>query len=230
MKRDTGLLDRILRAAKRTLLKPDSWHKFEKTDWSNVDSWSTTYKSGSYRAIWDHSYPSPELVGYIAAAKYPIGARALDVGCGSGRDAVLLANCGFEVHGLDFSPEAIEIAQNYAAKRMAKVSWHCCDVLRTPFETRYFDLITDRGCFHHLSELRRRKYAEEMARILKPGGALLLRGCRVAQPPFYPIDSTSLAAVFDLSLFEIGPDFQLFLTVDGGGLDATLVSVAKRSD
>jgi hypothetical protein len=54
-------------------------------------------------------------------------------------------------------------------------------------------LVTDRGCFHHLPEEARSRYATEVARFLKPGGALLLRGSRVPQTPFIPITVESLA-------------------------------------
>jgi SAM-dependent methyltransferase len=67
------------------------------------------------------------------------------------------------------------------------VDWHECSALKTPFDDSYFDLIADRGCFHHISWRPRRQYAEEIARILRPGGVLFLRGSREADGPFFPL-------------------------------------------
>lgn len=164
----------------------DWWGQFQKTDLSNDVPWSEAYPLGGYRAIWDHSLPSPELVGYMLGARLGAGARVLDVGCGSGRDAIFPAGCGLEVHGFDFSAEALDVAKDRARERNTVVSWHLGSVLNAPFDSGYFDLITDRGCFHHIGGPRRAKYAEEIARILKAGGVLFLRGCRRPEPPFSP--------------------------------------------
>jgi hypothetical protein len=67
-----------------------------------------------------------------------------------------------------------------------------------------------------------------MARILKPGGVLLLRGCRCDVRPFHSIDSIALKETFDERLFEIGTDTPIFLVVDAGGIPATLVRIVRR--
>jgi ubiquinone/menaquinone biosynthesis C-methylase UbiE len=212
-----------------TETEKDWWGQFHKnTDLSHHTHWSDHYRLGGHRAIWDHSYPSPELVGYILGARLGARARVLDVGCGSGQDAVFLASQNFEVHGLDFSAEALKHAEDRARERGVAVSWHHGSVLITPFDPGYFDLITDRGCFHHIGGPSRQKYSAEMARILKPGGVLLLRGCRRPEPPFYPVNSETIAETFDKRLFEIGPDVPFYLVVDAGGLEATMVTIVRR--
>jgi 2-polyprenyl-3-methyl-5-hydroxy-6-metoxy-1,4-benzoquinol methylase len=223
---------RVLRAARKRLSGTDgaASERFRKTDFSEETPWSDLYRSGDYRALWDHSYPSPELVGYVFGARLGARARVLDVGCGSGQDAVFLASQNFEVHGLDFSAEALRLAERRARERGVAVSWHHSSVLSTPFDAGYFDLVTDRSCFHHIGGPRRPKYSEEIARILKPGGVLLLRGSRRPDPPFFPIDSDTIPETFDGRLFEIGPDVPFFLRVDGGGLEATLVKIVRRSE
>lgn len=205
------------------------WERFSRTTLAEDKPWSDTYRRGGYRSLWDHSYPSPELVGYASGAKLGAGARVLDAGCGSGQDAMFLATRNLEVHGLDFSAEAIQLAEQRSRERGVTVSWHHGSILSTPFEAGYFDLITDRGCFHHIGGQRRHEYAREIARILKPGGVLFLRGCRRPQRPFFPIDPVAIEQTFDKQLFEIGPDVPFFLVVDGGGLEATLVTIVRRS-
>jgi len=212
-----------------TETKKNWWGQFQKnTDLSEDTKWSDHYRSGGHLAIWDHSFPSPELVGYVLGARLGAGARVLDVGCGSGQDAVFLASRNLEVHGLDFSAEALKLAEHRAREHGVAVSWHIGSALTTPFDDRYFDLITDRGCFHHIGGSNRQKYSAEMARILKPGGVLVLRGCRRSEPPFYPVNSETIAETFDKRLFEIGPDIPFYLVVDAGGLEATMVTIVRR--
>jgi ubiquinone/menaquinone biosynthesis C-methylase UbiE len=206
----------------------DCWGQFQQADLSQEVPWSEHYRLGKHRAIWDHSFPSPELVGYMLGAKLAAGARVLDMGCGSGQDAVFLASLNLEVHGLDFSAEALKVAEDRAREHGVLVSWHLGSALTTPFDSGYFDLITDRGCFHHIGGAHRPKYGEEIARILKPRGILFLRGCRRPEPPFFPIHSETIAETFDERLFEIGPAVPFYLVVDAGGLQATMVTIVRR--
>ena len=168
------------------------------------------------------------MIGYILGARLPARARVLDLGCGAGADAIFLAQQNYEVHGLDFSTQALGIARQRARDCGVVVEWHECSALSTPFDVGYFDFITDRGCCHHIGGPLRRQYAAEVARILKPRGVLFLRGCRDAGDPFYPIDRNSLSESFDPQLFDIGPEIPFFYAVDSGGISATAVTIARR--
>jgi hypothetical protein len=70
-----AFLFQALRAAKRRLFGLNQWEHFLKADWSGDRQWSEYYKSGKHRAIWDHSYQSPELVGFAAGANLRNRAR-----------------------------------------------------------------------------------------------------------------------------------------------------------
>jgi SAM-dependent methyltransferase len=168
------------------------------------------------------------MIAYILGAKLPARARVLDLGCGTGADAIFLAEQNYEAHGLDFSAQALLLAEQRAHDRGVVVDWHECSALKTPFDDSYFDLIADRGCFHHISWRPRRQYAEEIARILRPGGVLFLRGSREADGPFFPVDRVSLSESFDPQRFEIGPDIPFFYAVDTGGIGATAVTIVRR--
>jgi SAM-dependent methyltransferase len=97
----------------------------------------------------------------------------LDLGCGLGTEAAHLAGCGFDAYGVDLSLPALERA------RLAHVRIHLAraDVRALPFAQASFDYLTDRGTFHYLSAADRGLYAGEAARVLRPGGRLLLRAC-----------------------------------------------------
>jgi 2-polyprenyl-3-methyl-5-hydroxy-6-metoxy-1,4-benzoquinol methylase len=190
--------------------------------------WDEAYRSGSYRQFWELSHPSPELAAYLAVRAPGDGRTALDLGCGSGKDGVLLARSGYRVHGVDVSQEALEIARLHAAGEGVEVVWRKASVLDLPFTDGFFDLATDRGCLHHLPEEERGGYAREVGRILKPGGELLVRGCRLSRFPFFPVTQEALRRHFPPGLFALGPVLPLQLITDAGPLDGNICVIRKR--
>lgn len=201
-----------------------------KIDWGDPKSWSTAYRSGENRDVWDYYHASPELAGFIASGIVPNNATILDVGCGSGRDAVYLAAIrSFQVHGVDFCPEAIEQASTRSREIHATVSWYIGDATQMPFQNDKFDLICDRGCFHVLSESQRNSYGREITRTLKVGGILFLRGAARNERPFNPITQKSLELAFDAKRFKVGPLVPFYLVNNGGGIDAVLTVVSRTN-
>jgi 2-polyprenyl-3-methyl-5-hydroxy-6-metoxy-1,4-benzoquinol methylase len=141
-------------------------------------SWDEAYINGSFRDMWDLSYPSQELIAFIATINFPKGTVGLDVGCGAGREAIFLAQHGLNMIGVDLSAEALRIAAEREKEAGVQVDWHHGNVLDLPVEDQSVDFVNDRGCFHSIAEKERDQFAREIARILKPGGMMLLRGCR----------------------------------------------------
>ncbi len=197
----------------------------------HAKSWTEDYKSGSYRTLWDHSYPSPELVGFMFGMDQARKLRVVDVGCGTGQDAVFLAGLGHDVDALDFSAEALKVADELAHKKKVKLALHHCSALQTPFDNSTFDLITDRGCFHHIYGDDRKLYGAEMARILKPGGSLLLRGSIRSYPKlkFSPVNDESLAFSFPSDIFELAHKDVIWLTTDAGGVPVTIARLVRKT-
>jgi 2-polyprenyl-3-methyl-5-hydroxy-6-metoxy-1,4-benzoquinol methylase len=102
----------------------------------------------SYRAgkpLWDTGEPHPEL-GEIIDGRQP--GRALDLGCGTGANAVYLAQRGWEVVGVDFISGAIDTAISRARSNGSAARFICGDVtqLRNAGVSGPFDLIIDIGC------------------------------------------------------------------------------------
>lgn len=96
------------------------------------------------------------------------GARALDVACGTGREAAYLAELGFAVDGLDVSDVAIARTRERAAERALAVDATRMDLLGsdTAFPRAPYDVIC---CFYFL----RRELLQPIAAALAPGGLLL---------------------------------------------------------
>ena len=96
--------------------------------------------------------------------------RALDLGCGHGRNAVFLAQRGFAVEGVDYSQKAIDWAAERATEAGVTAAWQCRSVFDIEIEPGSCDLVYDSGCFHNLPPHRRRTYVDRVSAALKPGG------------------------------------------------------------
>ena len=114
--------------------------------------------------------PDENLVSYLERGLIKPG-RALDVGCGPGRNAIHLAAAGFTVDAVDLSENAIAWARDRAAEAGVTVDFHRGDAFAA---TGPYDLIHDSGCFHHLPPHRRISYLAMLDRALVPGGHFAL--------------------------------------------------------
>jgi SAM-dependent methyltransferase len=117
--------------------------------------------------------PDENLVSYLDRGLITPG-RALDLGCGAGRNAIHLARAGFTVDAVDLSPAAIAWATERAREAGAAVRFHCGDAfaLAATDLAGPYDLIHDSGCFHHLPPHRRISYLALLDRSLAEGGHL----------------------------------------------------------
>jgi SAM-dependent methyltransferase len=105
-----------------------------------------------------------------------VAGRALDVGCGSGRDAVYLAKRGWSVTAVDSVDRALASARRRAAEEGAEVQWVKGDVAaldRLGLEPSY-NLVYDFGCIHGLSDAGRTGAAAGLTRLAAPGATLLM--------------------------------------------------------
>jgi ubiquinone/menaquinone biosynthesis C-methylase UbiE len=107
----------------------------------------------------------------------PVGARVLDVPCGQGRHAHLLAEAGYDVDGLDYSAELLAVARKRGTGPTLRYSRG--DMRKMPARwTGRFDavlnLFTSFGFFAHPAEDVR--VVREFARVIKPGGVLVWHG------------------------------------------------------
>lgn len=136
------------------------------------------YRSGT--AFWDSTEPRPELGELVA--DIPVG-RALDIGCGTGSNCLRLAELGWDVLGVDFTPGAIETAKERAAESGSSAVFAVADVtrLREDGVSGPFDVVLDIGCYHAIPSSLRDAYRNEVAAVTRPGGALYLGG--VPKPP-----------------------------------------------
>jgi len=110
----------------------------------------------------------------VRAGRWPRGAALLDVGCGAGSNVLYLARQGYRAHGVDLAPGAIAAARARAVAAGLPVDLRAGDALALPYPAGSLDGAIDNGCFHTLPAGRRREYADELARVLRPGAMFLL--------------------------------------------------------
>jgi ubiquinone/menaquinone biosynthesis C-methylase UbiE len=124
-----------------------------------------------------HWYPGApdELLIEAVDAGWLSGKTVLDVGSGQGTDAIFLASRGFDVTALDQSAGAAEVALRETAKAGVSIHYVVGNALAMEFPDDRFDLVVERGCFHHISLGDRPTYARQIARVLRPGGRYLYR-------------------------------------------------------
>ena len=127
----------------------------------------------AYRGVppWDIGRPQPAIEALVHDREILPG-KVLDVGCGTGENALLLARHGSEVTGIDLVEEAVKAARAKAAERHVAASFAVGNALDLDqlFGEGSFDTVIDSGLFHALSDEERPVYARQVGWALRPGG------------------------------------------------------------
>ncbi len=130
---------------------------------------------------WDRRYGGRDLVWSAEPNRFVVAelatnapGRALDLGCGEGRNAIWLAERGWEVTGVDFSEVALAKAHGLAAARGVRARWVNADLLVYRPEPEAFDLVL--LAYLQLPAVDRRAVVQAAAAAVAPGGTLLIVG------------------------------------------------------
>jgi SAM-dependent methyltransferase len=152
-----GLLDRMFAADPRRATADDS-------NW-----WDFFYSDRSRPVPFFVPKPDENLAAYVDRGLLTPG-RAVDLGCGPGRNAIYLASLGFAVDAVDQSAAALAWARERAGEAGVSVRFHCADIFSADLPPGSYDLVYDSGCLHHLAPHRRVSYLGLLDRLLAPGG------------------------------------------------------------
>ena len=151
------------------------------------------------RSRWDTGITPPEITHLIEDERLVPGC-AIDLGCGTGTTSVYLAQHGWTVTGVDFVASAIRQARRKAHRAAvdASTTFKVGDVTRLADLgiSGPFDLAIDIGCAHSLSEPDLHTYAEQLARMVCPGGRLMLYMFRPTPERTHGVAPESVAALF----------------------------------
>lgn len=141
-----------------------------------TSDWDMHYKS-DVPPPWESGNPSSELARIIAEQKIK-PCRVVELGCGSGINAVWLAQQGFDVTGIDVSGLAIERAKERVAEAGVKnVRLIHADLVALPNDLGTFPFFFDRGCYHAVRRHDVAGYMRTLEQLTVPGSiGLVLTG------------------------------------------------------
>lgn len=123
----------------------------------HLNAWKGEYG----KAIWRGPYDITPIVSAV-----PRGARVLDAGCGSGKMTIPLARAGYRIVGLDLVREGLQEMWG----RDGCIDLVTGDVRNLPFDDSTFSAVVCYDVLQHLLEPERVRAAEEIKRVLAPGG------------------------------------------------------------
>jgi SAM-dependent methyltransferase len=139
------------------------------------------------REFWNKRYAGSELVWTADANRFLVEeaaglepGRALDLACGEGRNAVYLAERGWQVMGVDFADAGLAKAAKLAAERDVSVDWIQADLAEYVPEPEAFDLVA--VLYLHLRAPELRPILAAAAAAVAPGGVLLVVGHDSSNP------------------------------------------------
>ncbi len=134
-----------------------------------------------------------EVAFLTGALELEPGARVLDVGCGPGRHSLAFARGGFEVVGVDLSPEFVALARSAAEAEALPARFEVLDARELAFRDE-FDAVVSicQGGFGLLGGRHEETVMQGLARALRPGGVLAL---------------DTFSAAFALRFLEAGETF-----------------------
>jgi SAM-dependent methyltransferase len=133
--------------------------------------WRFEWRYWRGQTPWDTRITPPEVMEFIAGHA---PGRALDLGCGTGTNAITLACHGWQVTGVDFAPKAIRQARRKTAAAGLEIEFHAADVTNLGMLTGPYDYVLDIGCLFTLKENDRINYARELARLMRSEGEYML--------------------------------------------------------
>src|SRR3954469_11702857 len=126
------------------------------------------WDAGNFAAVAERILESGELV--VERGGIEPGMAVLDVACGTGNAALPAARAGGRVTGLDFAAGLLDIARERAADAMLEIDFIEGDAQALPFEDATFERVV--STFGHMFAPDHRRTADEMRRVLKPGGVM----------------------------------------------------------
>ena len=146
-----------------------------------------------------------ELVRWSGLDQLPRGSRVLDVGCGIGGSARILArDYGFDVLGISISPGQIQRAQELTPSDLS-CRFAVMDALDLQLPSESFDAVWSVEAGPHMPDKQR--YADELLRVLKPNGLLAVADWNRRDPSVKPLNRLERWVMHQLLVQWAHPEF-----------------------
>lgn len=124
----------------------------------NAEAWAAKRKKTTEPSFWHQEYQ--ELKALKSSGKL------LEIGSGSGREAIEFMNLGYEYVGIDNAENLLRIAQ----QTNPSIQFHHASVYDLPFEAKTFDAFSSWALLPHVPKHRLPDALSSIKRVLKPGG------------------------------------------------------------
>jgi tellurite methyltransferase len=131
--------------------------------------WDDIFRDARYTEL----PPADEVVGFLPLLAQAPGRRVLDHGCGAGRHAVLLAQEGYDVFGVDISPRGCRLTRKRLRDAGLKGRITVGDMRALPYHERSFDAVVSRGVITHGRREDVAAALREIERVTRPGALFL---------------------------------------------------------
>jgi len=145
---------------------------------ATADDWNDRYRGGDLP--WDTQSPATELVAAVESG-FVKPCRAMELGCGTGTNAVYLAEQDFQVTAVDISEIAIDRARQKAQSAGVRVDLFVADVGSLRPEEQ-FGFVFDRGCYHCVRRSNVAGYFATLAHLTRAGSAVLVLAGNANEP------------------------------------------------
>lgn len=133
-------------------------------------NWEKEYKESLGSLPWDTGVTSPELIDYFDSLDNA-PKQVLEIGCGTGTNAIWMTKKGSSVVATDISPTAISAAKKKQEEESLDIDFRVSDILKEkPLGESSVDFAFDRGVYHVMEPDDRKTFIDVVANLLKPGG------------------------------------------------------------
>ena len=182
---------------------------------------------------WDIGRHQPAFERLAVAGE--IRGPVLDVGCGTGENALELAARGHDVTGVDAVDLALQAARAKAVSRGLDVSFEQADALALEGLGRTFATVIDSGFFHTLDDDERLRFAAALGRALRPGGRYFMLCFSERQPGEAGprrVTQAEIRDVFDQAPFRVlsVEPVEMSTRLPGGAVQCWLAHIGRLAD
>jgi SAM-dependent methyltransferase len=142
--------------------------------WTDQADWLLSIRpsvSSRHRLISDYTYLGYAAL-YLFAARRVAGLRVLDVGCGAGFGAYILAQNAQRVLALD--RQRIDVVKAHHRYLLPRLSFLTADALHVPLPDQSIDLVVSMETYEHIPPEYSSHFLQELHRVLAPGGRLII--------------------------------------------------------
>jgi tellurite methyltransferase len=171
------------------------------------------------RPFWEEQYAKPDGVKTFgggepservvqAAGMLPRGSRAIEFGCGAGRDSLFLAKSGFVVTSVDISESGISTLNREAQNRGLRVEAFVEDMSKFKLVGGY-DLVVAIGCLHLITRSDREGFLKRVKEHTNPSGLNVMTGFTDESPTPPDMEPYFVGLFRPGELFDVYGDWEI---------------------